>query len=288
MDSRTVVGVVGLGNMGGGLAATFVAGGYSVLGFDPRPDARDRAARDGISTTAFLDPLLAETSLVVSSLPGPAEVAQTAERVVACARPGSAWVECSTADVETGLAAHRACRAAGIAMLDAPLTGGAEGARAGTVTMLVGGEAHDIDELEPYLAIASGQRRRMGPPGSGYAAKLCQLHLNYLYICGLAEMLALARKTGVDLEELSRALGRSCAQSYVVDRHMPQLLRDDEDGSFSLGLACKDLRLIAGLAQSADVDMQLAGLVRRRYEAAIAAIGSDAPHLSVARAMFPD
>ncbi len=170
-------------------------------------------------------------------------------------------------------------------MIDAPVTGGAERAVSGELTMLIGGSSMICKRLEPVFSAITTRQHHMGGPGAGYAAKLCQLHLNYLVAMGMGEALMLAARYGLDLEQLSVALKNSCAQSYVVDQHVPQLLNGDYDSSFTLGLALKDLRLIEGLADHVDVELELGQTVADRYEEACAKFGAEAPHLSVVRIM---
>ena len=284
-DELTIA-CLGLGRIGGAMARNLMRAGQKVIGFDPLPQARSDFSLAGGRSAETLAEAIEASDIVISSLPGPQQledVAFSTGGITESGSPGLIWVDCSTIDLDTGLRVHESCKALDILMIDAPVTGGAEGAQSGGLTLLIGGPADTVQKLDPIFAAFSARRYVMGPAGSGYAAKLCQLHLNYLLVMGIGEALTLAARHSLDLRTLHNALQHSCAQSYVFDRHALQLIEGDYDPSFSLGLARKDLRLICNLGDHAGVELDLVKVVHERYKEACDAYGEAAPHLSVVR-----
>ena len=151
--------------------------------------------------------------------------------------------------------------------------------------MLLGADARLLERHRELLAAFTDKVLCMGRPGAGYAAKLCQLHLNYLVAQGLGEAMMLGAKAGINLSQLYAALRNSCARSYVVEQYAPMLLDGSYDPSFALGLAARDLRLIEQLGAHLDVELKLGGVVGEEYRNACARYGEDAPHLSVLKLM---
>ena len=276
------VGIIGLGNMGAGMANNLQgylgAQGCALDVFDIDP--AKAAAIEGARVHTSAESLVAACEVVLTSLPSAQEIALVAPAIFTAAKPGTIWLETSTND----LAQWQALRMqapAHLTLIDAPITGGFEGARDGTLTMLIGAEPDQITPLHHLLAAFTKQALVMGPSGAGYVTKLAQLHLNYLVAQGIGEALMLGAKAGLAMDQLHQVLMNSCAQSYVVDAYIPRVLDGSYDPSFALGLARKDMRLISGLGQHLGVDMELGDTVLRAYEDATERYGFDAPHLSV-------
>ncbi len=282
----TPVGVIGVGNMGGGIARNLLNAGYPVTVFDRNPELVVELASFGARCAANLSELVISVDIVITSLPGPAEIEEVALKesgILATARAGLIWIECSTNDPATWKRILTKARTKAIDLVDAPVTGGGEGARNGTLSILMGGREEICAAVLPLLGAFGKNIYYLGPPGAGYAAKLCQLHLNYLVVMGIGEALMLGARADLDLDTLYEMLRNSCAQSYVVDQYIPHLLAGDYDPSFSLGLAEKDLRLIESLAETMQVPLELGSVVARAYVDARERYGGSVPHLSVLR-----
>ena len=164
-------------------------------------------------------------------------------------------------------------------MLDAPVTGGAEGAEAGTLSVLVGGDRACTRVLYSGLR---RDRRPLRPPraaGAGYVAKISQVMLCYLNSVCLTEALVLGVKGGVDPAKMLDIIQHSTGRSYVADRYGPELLNGGYDDTFDLGLAAKDLRLALGLAEQVGATLSFTADVGRLYDAAEDEFGFAAPHL---------
>lgn len=288
------IGFIGLGNMGSGMAKNLQhycsdqGHQLSVLDLDP---AKVAAITNLGATAGSNIATVAQTSDVLfTSLPSSKEINHLAlgeQGILAQLKHGATWVETSTNELVEW---QKICAAAPshLTLIDGPVTGGAEGAAAGTLTMLLGGEQQTLDELADLLASFTNIALRMGPSGAGYVTKLTQLHLNYLVAQGIGEAMMMAAKADIDLSNLHTVLQRSCAQSYVADSYIPKVLDGSYDPSFSLGLAAKDMRLIAQQGQHLGVNLSLGNKVNETYQTALATYGPDQPHLSVLKLIEQD
>jgi 3-hydroxyisobutyrate dehydrogenase len=283
------IGFIGLGNMGSGMAANLLnhckQTGDRLYVFDINAAAMDQLAAKGAKIADSAKQLAQDCQTIFTSLPSAKQINQIAfgeNGILENAGKGTVWLELSTND-PAEWAKVRAAAPSGLTLLDAPVTGGSEGAAAGTLTMLLGGEQAEIQPLEPMLRSFTKRTIRMGPAGAGYVTKLIQLHLNYLATQGIGEALMLGAKASLDLGTLYEVLQNSCAQSYVVDRYVPMVLDGSYDPSFALGLAAKDMRLVSGLGDYLDIDLILADTVYATYQKAVGQFGDQVPHLSVVK-----
>lgn len=281
------IGFIGLGNMGSGIACNLLtfcqAQGHTltVLDLDVAKvkTLTDLGASAGVSVTS-----VAQTSeLLFTSLPSSKEINHLAfgeQGLLAQLKHGATWIDTSTNEL---IEWQKLCAAAPshLTLIDGPVTGGAQGAAAGTLTMLLGIEQTKLDELAPLLSSFTNMALRMGPSGAGYVTKLTQLHLNYLVAQGIGEAMMMAAKANIDLTTLHKVLQHSCAQSYVADRYIPKVLDGSYDPSFALGLAEKDMRLIVQQGQHLGVNLHLGKQVYKTYQQASEKYGADQPHLSV-------
>lgn len=221
--------------------------------------------------------------MIFTSLPSSVQVNHVAfgtEGILENAQPGTLWFETSTNELAEWEKVRNAAPDS-LTLIDGPVTGGAEGAAAGTLTMLLGIEQEVLDKVAPLLSSFTKRAVRMGPSGAGYVTKLAQLHLNYLAAQGIGEALMMGAKANLDLEVLHNVLQNSCAQSYVVDSYIPKVLDGSYDRSFALGLATKDMRLITELGHHLGIEMTLADKVYDTYQVATEKYGPEVPHLSV-------
>ncbi len=283
------IGFIGLGNMGSGMAANLLeyckSKGDELLVLDLNQTVVNQFISNGASAGESVKDIAQNCEVIFTSLPSSVQVNQIAfgdEGILQNAQPGAIWIETSTNE----LAEWEKVRAAAsdnITLIDGPVTGGAEGAAAGTLTMLLGIEQNQLDSLTTLLESFTKRAVRMGPSGAGYVTKLAQLHLNYLVAQGIGEALMMGAKAELDLDVLHNVLQNSCAQSYVVDSYIPKVLDGSYDQSFALGLATKDMRLITELGAHLGIDMTLGNKVYSTYQAATEKYGAEVPHLSVLR-----
>lgn len=285
------IGFIGLGNMGSGMAANLSrycqTHAHKLFVFDLNQQAVQAQVEQGAVASASVAELAAKVDLVFTSLPSSKEIELVAAALLPELRAASAWFETSTNQLDEWrkiqAQANVTANAKELKLIDAPVTGGAEGAAAGTLTMLLGIDEVDLEYYQPILSSFTAKAVRMGPSGAGYATKLCQLHLNYLVAQGIGEALMLGAKSGIELATLYEVLQTSCAQSYVVDSYIPKVLDGSYDPSFTLGLATKDMRLINQLAEHLSVSLPLGSEVLANYELATERYGDQAPHLKIVK-----
>lgn len=283
------VGFIGLGNMGSGMAANLgrycAANDFQFSIFDIHKDAMAPLIENGAKGADNIAEIAKQSDVIFTSLPSSKEVNAIAigtEGLLENLPADATWFETSTSD----LSAWQKVRDQApdhLTLIDAPVTGGTEGAAAGTLTMLIGLDRSLLESEKGLLKSFTKKQVIMGPSGAGYIAKLSQLHLNYLVAQGIGEALMLGAKGGLDLSVLSDVLSHSCAQSYVVDNYIPKVLDGSYDNSFALGLAKKDMSLVRDLGLHLGIDMPLSDTVEQSYAAALKSYGFDAPHLSIVK-----
>ncbi|WP_028025695.1 NAD(P)-dependent oxidoreductase [Enterovibrio calviensis] len=283
------IGFIGLGKMGSGMASNLLqwskTHGYKLRVLDINQEAVDSLVAEGAIDGESVANLVQRCSILFTSLPTAKEINAVAlgeEGIFANIETLDVWFETST-NALSDWEALKAQAPHGLVMVDAPVTGGSEGAQAGTLTMLVGGKRCVLDRYEDVLSAFTAKRVEMGPSGAGYVGKLCQLHLNYLVAQGIGEALMLGKQADLDLDTLWDVLKNSCASSYVVESYVPKVLDGSYDPSFTLALATKDMRLISELGAHLTVPLELGDKVYSSYEEALSKYGNDAPHLSVVR-----
>ena len=283
------IGFIGLGNMGSGMASNLLRycqrEGYQMSVLDINQSAVKLFESLGASAAESVGELSAQSDVLFTSLPSAKEINSLAlgeNGIINNLKLGATWFETSTNEVSAWESLREQAKDS-VSLIDAPVTGGSEGAAAGTLTMLLGGDESVIDQYRPLLNSFTRRAVHMGPSGAGYTAKLAQLHLNYLVAQGIGEALMLGAKAQLDLNTLYEVLNSSCASSYVVENYIPKVLDGSYDDSFKLGLAEKDMRLINQLGEHLDVELTLGSVVYDSYKIATQAYGFDAPHLSIVK-----
>lgn len=283
----TRAGFIGLGRMGLPMAGHIARAGLPVVGFDRQPEAMRRATEAGIDTAATPAELAAASDIVVTMLPGPPEIEAVMlgeDGVVSGLGPGDVWVDMSTSDAETASRVARHPEAAGLELLDAPVTGGVKGAEAGSLRVFVGGEAPTLAKCEPLLEAmaADGGVLHVGPKGAGYAVKLCMQLLFFAHVAAAGEVLSLGTRAGVDVDVLHDVLVRSGAASTVLDADVREILgAGDYRDAFRLALATKDIALGVDLARGLGLPVELCGLVEQIHRRALAQYGDGGQLLAV-------
>lgn len=281
------IGFIGLGNMGSGMADNLLNyckdKGDELWVLDLNQEVVNKFIDNGATAGESVKNIASNCELIFTSLPSSVQVNQVAfgpDGILENALPEATWIETSTNELAEWEKV-RGAAPAGMTLIDGPVTGGAEGAAAGTLTMLLGIDEAKLESLADLLASFTKRAVRMGPSGAGYVTKLSQLHLNYLVAQGIGEALMMGAKANLDLDVLHNVLQNSCAQSYVVDSYIPKVLDGSYDRSFALGLATKDMRLITELGSHLGIEMTLADKVYNTYQTATEKYGPEVPHLSV-------
>ena len=261
----TKIGFIGLGTMGTHMAAHLIDAGHSLTVHDLNPAAteshRDRGAQWADSPAA----VAASSEVVFTSLPGPPEVESVAlgpDGLVEGAHAGMTYVDLTTNSPATVHRIAEALAPHGARVLDAPVSGGPDGARSGQLALWVGGDADAFERVLPVLESFSDAVHHIGPLGSGAIAKLVHNLSGYIVQTGLAETFTLGVRAGLDPEVLWRAvrmgaLGRRRTFDTLARNYLPGAF--DPPG-FALRLAHKDVSLACQLGRELDVPMRLANL----------------------------
>ena len=283
------IGFIGLGNMGAGMANNLLNhcnnSNDKLFVLDLNEivvsDFEARGAFNGESVSKMCP----QCDVLFTSLPSSKEVNLLAfgtEGILHNLKQGATWFETSTNELSEWEKVRKSAPTH-LTLVDSPVSGGSEGATAGTLTMFLGIDKEVLKKFETLLKVFSSNLLCMGPSGSGYVTKLVQLHLNYLVAQGIGETLMMGAKANLDLNTLHSVLINSCSQSYVVENYIPKVLDGSYDDSFSLGLAEKDIKLIVELGHHLGISMPLGEKVCRTYQEAKMKYGEESPHLSVVR-----
>lgn len=266
------VAVVGLGHMGGAVAARLAETETgTVRGFDPDIGARDRAAADGVQVTDNLADAVGAADVVLTSLPNSVVVqAVWAENgLLGVARPGTTLIELSTIDPATMREVAGRAAKAGLATVDAPVSGGPGEARSGTLGLIVGGADDDVERVRPVLE-RLGPLRRTGPIGTGKIVKIVNNLMTMGNVLVAAEAFALGEAAGVDPHLLFEVLSTSGGRSHHFTKRFPKALADDFEPGFALTLGEKDLALGVELARSLGIPAPAAATGQSVYATAMA------------------
>ncbi|RIV75591.1 3-hydroxyisobutyrate dehydrogenase [Pelagerythrobacter aerophilus] len=266
---------IGLGNMGGGMAANLVKAGHEVRAFDLAEPALAAARENGCET--FTDPkeAVAGVEAVVSMLPNGAIVKAVFENdVIGHAPEGAILLDCSTIDVATAREVIAAAEAAGYDMVDAPVSGGIAAAAGGTLTFMVGGSEQAFQRAEPILQAMGKAVIHAGDAGNGQAAKICNNMLLAIQMIGTCEAFTMAQKLGLDPQTFYDISSVSSGQCWSMTSYCPvpgvgpQSPSDNGyQGGFATALMLKDLRLAMEAAETAGSPTPLGGHAKELYEA---------------------
>ena len=264
---------IGLGNMGGGMAANLVKAGHDVHAFDLAPEALERAIANGCTTHTSVKDAVQGADAVVSMLPNGAIVkAVYTSDVIGHAPTAALFLDCSTIDVATAREAALAAEAAGYAMVDAPVSGGIAAANGGTLTFMVGGDAAAFARAEPILAAMGKAVIHAGGSGAGQAAKICNNMLLGASMIATCETFAMAEKLGLDLQTFYNISSKASGQCWSMTSYCPvpgvgpQTPADnDYQGGFAAALMLKDLKLAMAAAADAGANVPMGARAEELY-----------------------
>lgn len=280
------IGFIGLGVMGAPMAGNLLRNHqHCVSVFDTVPEKVEDLVKQGGKRIGSIKELASSVDLVMTSLPGPKQIAEVAYEhgLLNHMKPGAALIDLSTNNLSTCSRLVKTTEQKQIVFLDAPVSGGDEGAKAGSLTILVGGQRSNYEQFLPVLQTIGTNIRYLGSHGAGYSAKIAQVVLCYLHSLALSEALMLGVKGGVDRMEMLSIIQNSTGKSYVADRYGPPILQGDYDPSFTLGLALKDMRLAMEMAEDLDIHLPMCRLTTETYMQAVEQYGFDANHLKAVR-----
>jgi 3-hydroxyisobutyrate dehydrogenase len=257
------VGFVGLGTMGGAMAANVARAGFEVAAWNRTP-ARAMGLGDvGIRLLASAAEVAAASEVIVTIVSDTRDVEAVLfgpDGVAAGAHDGALVIDMSTISPSATRDFADRLQDRGVAMLDAPVSGGSEGAKKGTLSIFVGGGAADVERARPVLAAMGTTITHVGPIGSGQAAKAVnQVIIAGTYL-GVAEGIVLAMKAGLDVEQLVVALGGGAAQSWVLANRSGRMLANDYPLGFKVSLHRKDLGIALELARETGAALPISAI----------------------------
>jgi 3-hydroxyisobutyrate dehydrogenase len=289
------VAFIGLGNMGGGMAANLVKAGHDVTAFDLSEDALLRAEGQGAARAGSAQEAVAKAEAVITMLPAGKHVREVFETsVIGYAPKDAILIDCSTIDVATAREESEKAAAAGYAMVDAPVSGGIAAADAGTLTFMVGGTDAAFERARPYLEIMGKAVIHAGGAGSGQAAKICNNMLLGASMAATCETFVMAKKLGLDLQTFFDISSKASGQCWSMTTYCPvpgvgpETPADrDYQGGFAAALMLKDLRLAMEAAQSVDAYTPMGAEAETLY-GRFAALGGGGKDFSAIIKMIDD
>ncbi|GAB2671652.1 3-hydroxyisobutyrate dehydrogenase [Nocardia goodfellowii] len=270
--SKEKIGFLGLGHMGGPMAANLVEAGYDVLAFDPVPAAQEQARKDGATVVDSAVAAATDRDIVITMLPNGKLVLDVYAELLPAAEPGTLFIDCSTIDVADAKEAAERAVAAGHRVLDAPVSGGVAGAAAGTLTFMVGGTAEAFAAGLDVLAVMGGKVVHCGDSGVGQAAKICNNMLLGISMVALSEAIVLGEKLGLTHEKFFDVVSTASGQSWALTSYCPvpgpvpaSPANNDYQPGFATALMTKDLGLAANALRANGVDGRIGQLAAEIY-----------------------
>ena len=267
------IGFIGLGNMGAPMAANLVKSGERVLGFDVVPAARQAAAEDGVQIVANARSTVEDAEVVISMLPAGEHVLSVWNDIVPVARQGTLFIDCSTIDVASSRKAHALAAARGIATLDAPVSGGVGGAKAATLTFMVGGSAHAFARGKPILERMGKRVVHCGDAGNGQVAKICNNMILGASMIAVSEAFVLGEKLGLSHQALFDVASASSGQCWSLTSYCPvpgpvpaSPANNGYRPGFAAALMLKDLKLAREAAASVNAKTALGAHAAEIYQ----------------------
>ncbi|MGO4570469.1 3-hydroxyisobutyrate dehydrogenase [Microvirga sp. 2TAF3] len=256
----TSIAFIGLGNMGGPMAANLVKAGYDVTGFDLSPTSCDQAKTEGITVAGSANEAVKDADIVITMLPAGKHVLSVWSGILPAVKPGALVIDCSTIDVESARKAHAMAGDRSLQSLDAPVSGGVGGAKGATLTFMAGGTLEAFAKAEPILSRMGKRIVHCGEAGAGQAAKICNNMILGISMIGVAEAFVLAEKLGLAHQALFDVASTSSGQCWSLTTYCPvpgpvptSPANNDYKPGFAATLMLKDLKLAqeAALASGA-------------------------------------
>ncbi|MET4433048.1 3-hydroxyisobutyrate dehydrogenase [Mycolicibacterium sp. 624] len=253
----TTIAFLGLGHMGGPMAANLVSAGHTVRGFDPVAELKDAAAAKGAQVFDSGAEAVADADVVITSLPNGDIVKRCYAEVLPATKAGALFIDTSTISVDDAREIHAKANAAGFDQLDAPVSGGIKGATAGTLAFMVGGEDAAVERAKPILDPMAGKVIHCGASGAGQAAKLCNNMVLAVQQIAIGEAFVLAEKLGLPAQSLFDVITGATGNCWAVHTNCPvpgpvpaSPANNDFTPGFATALMNKDLGLAMAAVES--------------------------------------
>ncbi|MBN8968904.1 MAG: 3-hydroxyisobutyrate dehydrogenase [Rhizobiales bacterium] len=264
---------IGLGNMGGPMAANLVKAGHKVHGFDLVPASCEAAKAAGVTLAPTAKDAVKAASIVITMLPAGKHVLAVWGDIVTAAARGTLFTDCSTIDVESARKAHELAKAAGLPSVDAPVSGGTGGAKNATLTFMAGGDAAAFARARPILEAMGKKIVHCGEGGAGQAAKICNNMILGISMIAVGEAFTLAEKLGLSHQALFDVASTSSGQCWSLTSYCPvpgpvpaSPANNDYKPGFAAALMLKDLRLSQEAAKAAGAATPLGAHAESLYD----------------------
>lgn len=267
-DHNATVGFVGLGTMGREMALNLLKAGFAVCAYDVRKEAIDDLVAQGATGAQSPADAARDADIIISMLPDTPQVEEIVygEGGLLSALPrGRLLVDMSTISPVAVRRMHADLKAAGVAFLDAPVSGGPVGAKNASLSIMAGGDKDAFLRAEPYFRAMGTTITHVGEAGAGQTVKLCNQLICAINLQAICEALALGRASGVDLDQLRNVLLGGSAASWMLDKLGPAMIAGDASPGFRIDLMLKDLRLVQEQALSLSVPLPGTALVTSQY-----------------------
>ena len=269
----TTIAFLGLGNMGGPMAANLVSAGHTVHGFDPVTALKEAAEAKGATVFDTAADAVAGADVVITSLPNGDIVKSVYAEVVPAASSGALLIDTSTISVDDARAVNAQATERGLAQIDAPVSGGIKGATAGTLAFMVGGDESAFARATPVLDPLAGKMIHCGASGAGQAAKLCNNMVLAVQQIAIGEAFVLAEKLGLPVQSLFDVITGATGNCWAVHTNCPvpgpvptSPANNDFKPGFATALMNKDLGLAMAAVQSAGSSAPLGSHAAEIYE----------------------
>ncbi len=274
---------IGLGNLGGHLAASLARAGFALTVHDRDPALRARF--DALGATWADSPAEAArgADAVLTCLPSPTVSEAVLAQILPAMKPGADWIEMSTLGRSDVLRLAERAQAAGIGVLESPVTGGVHLAARGEITVLIGGEAALYQRHKPALQAMGSRLFHMGPLGSAAVIKVITNMLAFIHLVADGEALMLAKRGGLDLKTAWAAIAASSGTSFVHETEGQLILNGSYDIAFTMDLALKDLGFAMGFGREFGVPLDLASMTEQTFLKGRAAYGGSAQSTQIVK-----
>jgi 3-hydroxyisobutyrate dehydrogenase len=261
-------GFIGLGNLGGKLAASLARNGFDLVVNDADPKSAEPLLAAGARWASTPAEVAGQVDAVVTCLPSPAvseRVLTGPEGVLAGAKPGATWIEMSTNDRDTILRLAAIAGESGVATLETPVTGGVHLAATGEITVIVGGDAELFERHRAAFAAMGRRIFHVGPIGAASLIKVITNMLAFVHLVAAGEALMLAKRGGLDLAQAFHVISASSGTSFVHETESQLILNGSYNINFTMDLACKDLGFAMKFGRDFGVPLDLAALTTQTF-----------------------
>ena len=274
---------IGLGNLGGHIAASLIRAGHQVTVYDRDASLAVRLSEMGATVAGSAAEVAAVTDHVFTCLPSPAVSELVLAEILPKMKPGATWIENSTLGRDDIIRLGAVAEAAGIRLLEAPVTGGVHLAARGEITVLAGGDADLVALHRPALEVIGNKLFHMCPLGSAAIIKVITNMLAFIHLVADGEALMLAKRGGLDLKTAWEAITASSGSSFVHETEGQLILNGSYDIAFSMDLALKDLGFAMGFGREFGVPLDLAGMTNQTFVKGKAAYGGEAQSTQIVK-----